>query len=195
MEDLIHNARTLFDERPSQSPHVSSYNVAETTSTHTYSSLFLNPESADVQAMGSTSRHRPEIIDGAPMFTQSSFSSFPSDASPESQFTPPPIDLLSPPLGLSSSKDLKERVETITQELPIPEAAGTAAIKTLPSSTPPDVIPLPTATTVAEWQLHQSRLPSPTTALRRPQSPLASESTSDYPYPSATSSQTGMGSS
>ena len=189
MEDLIHNAHTLFDERPSQSP-------PETASTQTYSSLFLSPESADVQAMGSTSRHHPGFIDGVPTFTQSSFSSFPSDSSPESQFTPRPIDLLSPPLRLSPPKDLVERVQPITQEQPMPEAAGTVAIRTLPSSTP-DVIPLPAAINVAEWQLHQSRLPPPT--LRRPQSPLASESvltsTSDYPLPSATSSQTGMGSS
>ncbi|KAN0140322.1 hypothetical protein V8E53_002218 [Lactarius tabidus] len=192
LEDLIQNAHTLFDERSSQTPVVPSSYVAETESTLTHGSLFLSPEmpeSVDVQATGSSSRHRPEIVDGAS--TRSSFSSFPSDASPESRLTPPPIDLLSPLLGLSSSKTLTEGVETTTQEGLFPEARSTEAIA-LPNSTPADVVPLPAPTSVAEWRLHQSQLPPDPEALRIPQSPPESvlSSTSDFPLSSATSLQT-----
>jgi hypothetical protein len=193
LEDLIQYAHTLFDERPSQSPPVSSSDVAETKSTHTYSSLFLSSlqEFAEVQATGSTPRHRPGIVDGIPASTRSSFSSFPSDASPESRLTPPPIDLLSPLLGLSSSKTLTEGVETTTQEGFFPEARSTEAI-TLPNSTPVDVSPLPVPTSVAEWWLHQSQLPADPEALRIPQSPPESvlSSTSNFRLSSATSLQT-----
>lgn len=64
MEDLILNARTLFDEPPSRSPPVPSIDVARTKSTHTHGSSILSrdpPESADVQATGSTSRHLPGL--------------------------------------------------------------------------------------------------------------------------------------
>ena len=197
MEDLIQNAHTLFDERPSESPPVPSSDVAEPKTAHTYSSLFLSPElpqSAEVQAAGSTSRHRPGFVDGIPASTHSSFSSFPTDASPESRLTPPPIDLLSPLLGLSSSKTLAEGVETTTQEQLIPEARGTEAIMTLPNSTPPDVVPLPAPTSVAEWRLHQSRLPPDPEALTTPQSPPESllSSMSNVPLSSAMSLQTRM---
>jgi hypothetical protein len=199
MEDLIQNAHTLFDEGPSQPSPVPSSNVEETMSTDTYSSLFFSsewPESAEVQAMASTSRHRPGLVDGIPTSTRPSFSSFPS---PESRFTLPPIDLVSPPLGLSSPKNLTEGVETTTQERRMPKGAGTEAIRTSPNSTPPDVISRPAATSVAEWRLQLSRTPPHPEALRRLQSPLASESvlssTSNFPRSSATSLQTGMGSS
>ena len=45
MEDLIQNAHTLFDERPSLPPPVPSPHVAETMSTYTYGS-FLSPAPA-----------------------------------------------------------------------------------------------------------------------------------------------------
>jgi hypothetical protein len=192
MEDLIQNAHALFDERPSQSSPVPLSDVTETKSTHTYGS-FLSPElpqSAVVQATGSTSRHRPGVVDGLPASTQSSFSSLPSDASPESRFTPLPSDLLSPLLGLSSSKTLTEGVET--EEQLIPEARCAEVIRTFPNSTPPDVFPLPGPTSVAEWQLHQSRLPPDPEALTIPQSPPESilSNTSEFPLSSATSLQT-----
>jgi hypothetical protein len=180
VEDLIQNAHTLFDERPSQSPTAPSSDVAETTSTHTHGSLFLNPEfpqSAGVQAAGSTSRHRPGLVGSIPSSNQSTFSSFPSDGSVESRLTPPLIDSLSPLRGLSSSNTLTEGLGTTTQlaEQVIPKATGTEAIRTLPTSTPPDVVPLPAATSVTEWRSYQSRLPPDPEALRRPQSPTESD--------------------
>lgn len=90
MEGLIQNAHTLFDERPSQSPPVPSSDVAETTPTHTYGSSFLSPELpqfAEVQVTGSTSRHRPGIVDDRPASTHSSFSSFLGFLSGESPYT------------------------------------------------------------------------------------------------------------
>jgi hypothetical protein len=197
MEDLIQNAYTLFDERPSQSPPVPSSHVAEATSTHTDGSSFLSPELpqfAEVRATGSTSRHRPGLVDDSPAFTLSSFSSFPSDYSVVSRLTPPSFDLLSPLLGLSSSKT-RTGVETTTQERPIRQARRTGAIGTLPNSTRPDVVPLPAPTSVAEWRLHQSRVPPDPEALRRPRTPPESilSSTSDSPHSSATSLQTRMG--
>ncbi|KAI9456985.1 Rho GTPase activation protein [Lactarius psammicola] len=64
LEDLIRNAHTLFDERPSPTPPVPSPDVAETTSTYTYSS-FTSPElpqPAEIQATGSTSQHGPGLM-------------------------------------------------------------------------------------------------------------------------------------
>ncbi|KAN0140320.1 hypothetical protein V8E53_002216 [Lactarius tabidus] len=98
LRDLIQNVHTLFDKRPSQSPPVPSSIVAETMSTNTYSSLYLSPElpeSTEVQAAGSPSRHRPGLVDGTPVSTQSSFSSFPSGGPAVSRLTPPPIHFLS----------------------------------------------------------------------------------------------------
>jgi hypothetical protein len=194
MEDLIQNAHTLFDERPSESPPVPSPDVAETMSTHPDGSLFLSPElprSGEVQATGSTFQHHPGIVNGIPASSQSSFSTFPSDRPVESRLTPPPIDLLSPLLGLSSSKTLTEGVETAPRDELIPEARGTEAIKTLPKSTPPDAVPLMAPTSVSEWRLHQSQLPPDPEALTIPQSPPESvlSSTSEFPLSSATSLQ------
>ncbi|KAH9032135.1 hypothetical protein EDB85DRAFT_2145695 [Lactarius pseudohatsudake] len=66
LEDLIQNAHTLFDERPSPSP---SLDVTETASTLISSSLFLSPElprssvvQADDSTTDSTTRHRPELV-------------------------------------------------------------------------------------------------------------------------------------
>ena len=73
MEDLIQNAHTLFDERPSpsQSPPAPSSDVVETTSTETHDSWFLSPDSnfprsAEIQATGSTSRQRSGLVDAIP---------------------------------------------------------------------------------------------------------------------------------
>ncbi len=197
MGDLIQNAHTLFDGRPSPSPPVSSPNVVERTSTFTYGSLFLSPElsqPAEVEAMGSTTRHRPGLVGGILTSTQSSFSSLPSDAAMESRPTTTLTPLLSPLLGLPSSQTLTEGVETTTQEQVVPEARGTKVVETLANSTPAEVVSVPT-TSVAEWRLHQSRLPPQPEAVTIPQSPPESalSSTSDFPLSSATSLQTGIG--
>ncbi len=193
MEDLIQNAHTLFDERPPPSPPVPSLDVAGTTSTYTYSSLLSPelPQPAEVEAMGSTTRHRPGLIGGIPTSTQSSFSSSPSDAAMESRLTPSPTPLLSP--LIPSSKTLAEGVETTMQEQVIPEARGTKAVETLPHSTPPEVVPV-SPTSVAEWRLRQSQLSPHPEAPRIPQSPPESvlSSTSEFPLSSATSLQTAM---
>ncbi|KAI9453219.1 hypothetical protein BJY52DRAFT_1189777 [Lactarius psammicola] len=197
MEDLIRNARTLFDERSSPSSPVPSSDVAETTSTFTSSSLLLTPElprPAEAQAMGSTTRHRPELVGGIPTSTQSSFSSLPSDAAAESRRTPSQTALLSPLLGLPSSQTLTEGVEMTTEEHVIPEVRGTKAVELLPNSTLAEVVSVP-PTSVAEWRLHQSRLSPHPEAVMIPQSPPESvlSGTSDFPLSSATSLQTGMG--
>ncbi len=198
MEDLIQNADTLFDERPSSSPPVPLPDVAETTSTYyTYGSLFLSPElpqPGEVQAMGSTTRHNPELVSGILRSTQSPFSSLPLDAAMESRLTPSPTPLLSPLLGFPSSQTLTEGVETTTQEQVIPEARGTKAAETLANSTPAEVASVP-PTSVAEWRLRQSRLLPHPEALTAPQSPPESvlSSTSDFPLSSATSLRTRMG--
>jgi hypothetical protein len=88
----------LFDERSSQSPLVSSPDIAEPMSGYTYtSSLFSSPQLPQftaVQATGPTPRHSPGLgaIRESP---QSSFSSFPSDGSVDSRLTPP-YTVLSP---------------------------------------------------------------------------------------------------
>jgi hypothetical protein len=191
MEDLIQNAHTLFDEDPSQSPPIPSSGAAETTSILTYGS-FLSPEmpqSAEVQATGSTSQHRSGLVSGISVSTQSPFSSFPSDDSVESRLAQQPSGLLSP---LSWSKTLTEGAEMTTEEQLIPEGRATEAIGTLRNRTLPDAVPLTGAASVAEWRLHQSRLPPDPEALRIPQSPPESilSSTSEFPLSSATSLQT-----
>jgi len=166
MEDLIQNVHTLFDERSSRFPPVPSSNVAETTSAYTYGSLFLSPEFPHT-----TTRHH-----GIPTPTQSSFSSLlPSDAATDRHRGPSQARLLSPLLGLPSSKTLTEGLETTTQDGVIPKVKGPKA-----------------AETVAAWRLHQSLLPLQPEALTIPQSPPESvlSSTSDFPLSSATSLQT-----
>jgi hypothetical protein len=173
--------------------------VAETTSTITYGSLFWSPELpqlAEVQAMDSTARHRPGLVGGISTSTQSSFSSLPSDASMESRLTQSPIALLSPLLGLPSSKTLME-VETTAREQVIPEVRDTEAVETLTNSIPARILSVP-PTSVAEWRLRvpQSRLVPPhPEAMTIPQSPSESvlSSTSSFPLSSATSLQTRMG--
>lgn len=195
MEDLIQNAHTLFDEHPSPSQPVPSFNAVEATTPYTYGSLFLSPElpqPAEVQAMSSSTTHRPGLVGGIPTSTRSSFSS-PSDAATESRLTPSPTPLLSPLLGLQSSNTLTEGVETTTQGELISEARG-KAVETLANSTLAEVVSVP-LTAVAEWRSRQSRLPPQSDALTIPQSPPESvlSSMSDFPLSSATSLQTRMG--
>ncbi|KAF8259142.1 hypothetical protein EI94DRAFT_589570 [Lactarius quietus] len=193
MEDLIQNAHTLFDELPSPSHPVSSFNAAETTTLSTYGSLFLSPElpqPAGVQAMGYGTLHRPERV--LPTSTQSSIS-LPSDSATESRLTPSPTPLLSPLLGLPSST---ERVEMTTQEELIPKTRGPKALETLADRTSAEVLSVPlTSVAASEWRLRQSRLPPPPDVLLIPQSPpeSARSSMSDFPLSSATSLQTRMG--
>ena len=171
MEDLIRNAHTLFDERPSQSLPFPSSNVAEATSTHTYGPLFLSPgfpQSSEIQATGSTSRYRPGIVDGIHASTQSSFSAFPSDGAVVNRFTPPQAALISPLRELSLSRMPTEGVQTTTQER-VTKARGTKGkLRALPHSEAPTI----------------------------PQSPPGSilSSTSGFARSSATSLQTTMGS-
>ncbi|KAH8989386.1 hypothetical protein EDB86DRAFT_3081124 [Lactarius hatsudake] len=192
LEDLIQNANTLFDERPSPP------DAAETTSTQTYGSLFLSPELPQpAEVLASPTRHRRGLVGGVPTSIQSSssFSSSPSDAATESRLTPSPTGLLSPLLGLPSSQTLTEGVETTTQEQAIQEAGGTKAVETLPDSTPANVVSVP-PTSVAEWRFRQSLLlPPHPEPLTIPQSPPESvlSGTSDFPLSSATSLQTGIG--
>ncbi|KAH9032140.1 hypothetical protein EDB85DRAFT_1890802 [Lactarius pseudohatsudake] len=186
MEDLIQNAYTLFDEHPSSSP-----DAADPTSTFTYGSLFLTPElpQAEVQAMGSTTLHRPEFLGGAPTSAQPSFSSLPSDTAVESHLTPLPTPLLSPLLGFPSSQ--QTLTETTMQEPVTPEARGTKAVEGLANSPPAEVVSIP-PTSVAEWRL---RLPPHPEPLTIPQGPPESMpcTASDVPISSATSLQTRMG--
>ena len=185
MEDLIRNVHTLFDERPSPLPSVFPYNVAETASAYTQGSLFLSPEIPNPNT-----QHHPGLLDGLPTSTQSSFSSLPVDPAMESLRTPSPPELLSPLLGLPSSKTLTEEVETPTQEQVIPEVRGLKEMERLANSNPAEVVSNPLSF-VTEWRSHQSRLPPHPTALAIPQS--SPESMSDFQLSSATSLQTGMG--
>jgi hypothetical protein len=172
MGDLIQNAHTLFDERPSPSPQ---------------------------SIMGSTTRHRPGLVYDIPTSThwQSSSSSLPLDAAMESRS--PASLLLSPLLGLPSSKTLPEGVEMTAQEKVIPEVRGTEAVETLTKSTLAEVVSVPTS--VAQWRLEvqvpPSQLPPHPEAMTIPQSPSDSESvlssTSGFPLSSATSLRTRMG--
>ena len=170
MEDLIRNAHTLFNERPSQPPPVPSFKVAEATSTHTYGS-FLSPgfpQSSEIQPTGSTSRHRPGIVDGVRASTQPSSSAFPSDGAVVNRFTPPLASLTSPLRELSLSRMPTEGVQTTTQER-LPKVRGTKGkSRALPHSETPTI----------------------------PQSPPESilSSASGFPLSSATSLQTRMGS-
>ena len=83
MEDLIRNARTLFDERRSPSPPVPSSDASETASTFAYGSALSleSPRSAGAQAVGSTTGHLST-------HTQSSFSASPSDFLVQRPLTP-----------------------------------------------------------------------------------------------------------
>ncbi|KAH9008371.1 hypothetical protein EDB85DRAFT_2283815 [Lactarius pseudohatsudake] len=192
LEDLIRNAHTLFDERPSPPPAPSPY-AEKTTSTLTMTcGSCLSPESpqpAEVQAMGSTTRHLPVFVGGIPTSIQSSL---PSGAAMEGHLTPSPTPLLSPLLELPSSTILTEAVETTTQEQVVLEVRGAEMVETFPNSSPPKVVP---STSVAEWLLHQSRLPPHRDPLTVPRCSPDSvpSSTPCHPLSSATSLRTGMG--
>ena len=164
MEDLILNAHTLFDERPSQPPPVP-FNVAEATSTHTYGLSPGFPQSLEIQATGSTSRHHPGIFDGIHASIQSS-STFPSDGTVVNRFTPPQAALMSPLRGLSLSRMTTEGVQTTTQERPTKTTRTKGKSRKLPHSEAPTI----------------------------PQSPPESilSSTPGFPLSSATSLQTRM---
>ena len=165
MEDLIQNAHTLFDERPSQPLPFPSSNVEETTSTDTYDAFFLSPElsrPADIQVTGSTPRHHPGLLDGIPSSNPFSFSLFPSDGAVVNRLTPPQTALLSPLRGLSSSNMFTEGAQTTTQE----QLTEARSIK-------------------AELHPHSEAL----TILQSPSESIPS-STSDFPLSSATSLQT-----
>jgi hypothetical protein len=196
MEDLINNVDTLFDDSPSQAqpPPVSLPDVAESTPTHTYGSLFLSPELPRGNEFPNIGSNIQRLVDGIPSSTHSSSASLPSDAAidSDSRLTPSPTRLLSPLPGLPSSNTLTERVENTTQEDVISAVRGNEAMETLASSTPAGVV---SPTSVAEWRLRQSQLPSRPEALTIPQGSPESvlSSTSDFPRSSATSLQTGMG--
>ena len=186
MEDLIQNAHALFYESPSLSPHFPSFDVAEAASTLTYGS-FLSPElsqSAEVQAMGSTTRHHPGFVHDIPMSSQPSSSSLPLGAAMEGGLTSSPAPLLSPLLGLLTSRTLTEEFESATQE---PEARDSKAAETPANSIPAEDEPA-SSTSVTKW-LHQQR-----EAMTIPQSPIESlRSDTSGPLSSATSLRTRMG--
>ncbi|KAH9014678.1 hypothetical protein EDB84DRAFT_1443744 [Lactarius hengduanensis] len=192
LEDLIRNAHTLFDERPSPPPAPSPY-AEKTTSTltMTYGSCLSPelPQPAEVQAMGSTTRHLPGLVGGIPTSIQSSL---PSGAAMEGHLTPSPTPLLGPLLELPSSIILTEAVETTTQEQVVLEVRGAEMVETFPNGSPPKVVP---PTSVAEWLLHQSRLPPHPEPLTVPRCSPDSvpSSTPCHPLSSATSLRTGMG--
>ena len=87
---------------------------------------------------------------------QSSFSSFPSDGSVESRYTPEQISLLSPLLGISSSRTLREAVEATTQErLLVPE------VLTTPQSLPDSVLSSTSDHAISSATSLQTRMWSP----------------------------------
>ena len=186
LEDLIQNVHTLFDEPPSRSLRVSSQDLEETTSTlpsGSFSSAELSQPS-EVDVMGSTSRHCPGLLGAIPTSTQSPFPSLPSDVAMERQLTPSPTTLPSFLLGLPSSNNLAEAVESTSQEQVIPEVRGTEAVETSVNG-PSEVVSVPPKS-VTEWRLHQSQLPPQPDAATIPQSPPESvlSSMSDLPLSS-----------
>ncbi|KAF8269722.1 hypothetical protein EI94DRAFT_1724545 [Lactarius quietus] len=148
MEDLIQNAPTLFDERPLQSP---SPDMADTMSALSYGSSMSSEfsQSAEAQAVDSTTRHRPGLVGGTSTSAQPPFTSYP-DSPVEGRLTPALAALLSPLLGLSSPQTPEARVETTMQEQGIHEARGTQAVETLPNSLLQEV--------VVDWLLPQPGL-------------------------------------
>ncbi|KAH9008428.1 Rho GTPase activation protein [Lactarius deliciosus] len=159
MEDLIQNAHTLFDGRTP--PRVTS----------PYGSV-LSPELLQSAEVGSTTRHRPGLVEEIPTSTQSSFSTSHSDISAERRLTPL--------LGLSLSQTLKDGTEKTTQEQVIPRARGTQAVETLLDGSPLEVVSLPPTSAIEWWLphpgLHQRQ--APTIPPSRPESALSS--TSDF---------------
>jgi len=169
LEDLIRNVHILFDERPSSHPTVPSPHSTETIEL---------PQPSEVDAMGSTSRHRPGFVGIVPTSTPSSCSLSPSDVALESRLTPSPTNLPNPLLGIPSPNTLVEGVETASQE----QVRGSEAVDTLVDS-PPEVMSVP-PTSIDEWRLRLSQLPQE--AVTIPQSPPESvfSSTTDLPLSS-----------
>ncbi|KAH9165433.1 hypothetical protein EDB89DRAFT_2076851 [Lactarius sanguifluus] len=177
LEDLIQNAKTLFDERPSSPSPIPSSSVAEATSAYAYSSLISSPQPSEVQVVGRSTLNRPGL-GGIPTSTQSSFLSSPSDAA----------------MGcITLSQTPTEGAEMTAQEQVVPQARGTETMETLLNNTPPGAMPVP-STNVAEW-LRQLRVPPNPEPLTIPQSPPETVlySTSDFSHSSATSLRTAMG--
>ena len=190
LEDLIRNAHTLFDEPPSTTPTVPSPPMAETTSTFPSGSLLSAelPQPSEVGAMGSATQPHPGLVRVIPTSAQLSFSSLPSHIAVESSPTPSPTTLPSSLLGLPSSNNLVEGVETTSQEYVIPEVRGTEVMETLVFGPSSEVVSVP-PTSVTEWRLRQSQLPPQPDAVTIPQSPPESmlSSTSDLPLSSVMS--------
>jgi hypothetical protein len=171
MEDLIQNVHILFDGQHSTSPPVPSP-AAETTSTFP-SGSFLGAElsqHSEVDAMGPNTR-RLGPVGVTPSLTQSPFTSLPLDVAFESSLTPPPTTLPGPLLGHPSSNTLVEGVETNSQEQGTHEVRGTGAVEPEAlANSPLEGVPVP-PTSVTEWRLRQSQLPSQPEAVTTPQSP------------------------
>ena len=141
MEDLIQNAHTLFDGRPSpsQSPPAPLSDVVEATSTETHDPWFLSPDSklpqsAEIKGMGSTSRHRSGLVDSILASTEPSFSLLPPDGDVVNHLPPPRTGFLSPLRGLWSTKRPAKGVETKTQERLRVTERGTKAKSPVPHS-------------------------------------------------------------
>jgi len=166
LEDLIRNVHILFDEQPSPST-VPSPHMAETTEL---------PQPSKVDAMGSTTRHRPGLVGVIPTSTPSSL---PSDIALESRLTPSLPTLPSPILGLPLPNTLVEGVETASQE----QVRGSEAADTLGDSAPPEDVAI-SPTSVTEWRSRLSPLPpEAVTTLQSPPESVSS-STTDSPLSS-----------
>ena len=188
MEDLIQNAHTLFDTRPSPPPPISSSYAAEPMSTNTYSSLYTTPESsqpAQVQGTGSTIRNRPWLADGVPASrsTQPSFPSLPSGSAMEIRLASSPTSFLSPLLGFPSPRVLAGGAETTpTQGQILPEGRDVEAEK-LANGIPAEVAP-------STWSRPSQPRPLPQPEALQSPSDTVSSNSSYIPPSSATSLQT-----
>ncbi|KAF8265575.1 hypothetical protein EI94DRAFT_314226 [Lactarius quietus] len=113
----------------------------------------------------------------------------------KSRFTPAPTGFLSP-LALGFPHTEGAETSRTTPEQVIPKERGSTAVETLPNSTPSSDVSLPGPTSVTGWRLRQLLLIPHPEAVTTPQSPresVLSPSTSNVPFSSATSLQTGMG--
>ena len=192
LEDLIQNAHTLFDTRPSPPPIPSSY-VAEATSTNTYGSLFTTPgssQSTQVKGTGSTIRNRPWLVDGIPTSrsTQPSFPSLTSDSAMEIRLASSPTSFLSL-LGSPSPRVLAGGAETTpTQGQILPKVRDVEAENSA-NGIPAEVV---SAVPPARSRPSQSRpllQPEAVTMSQYPPESVLSNSI-DFPLSSATSLQT-----
>ena len=194
LEDLIQNAQTLFDPRPSPPPPIPSSYIAEATSTNTYDSLFTTPESsqsAQAQGTGSAIRNRPWLVDGIPTSrsTQPSFLSLPSDSAMEIRLASSPSAFLSPLLGFPSPRVLTGGAEpTPTQGQILPEVRDVET-ENLTNGIPGDAVQ-PTRSRPSQPR----PLPQPEAVTMLQSPPESVSSTSSYFQPSsATSLRTRIG--